>query len=292
VKLENFTREDQREIAFITVNYCSANATALLLGDLLEQQLSSLTLTIVVADNSPSGSDLDALRIALAEHKEVRFLRMPSNLGYLGAAQIALNTYWKDRFPDWVIVSNPDIRLPQRDFLERIATATTSSAVIAPRIISTRTGLDQNPFHRARPSKFRMQLNRAIPRVPVLFQMMEWQCAIKNKVRSRLRRSEPASATDPEAIYAPHGAFLIFSRKYFERGGSLNVGAFLFAEEKFVAETCRMLGLGVFYDPSFEIHHDEHVATSHSSAVRHFQISAADYIYREFFTRTGPQVKC
>jgi GT2 family glycosyltransferase len=241
-------------------------------------------VTVVVADNGPSKSDLAELRELYRDNPIVRFETMPTNLGYFGAAHLALNTVWKERLPDWIIVSNADIRLTQPGFFSQIRDCPTGvGSVIAPRIVSARTGLDQNPFHRKRPSALRMNLVRIIPRVPLLFWMLETQCSVKRAIRSWLQGKHAQPATDSASIYAPHGAFIIFSREYFERGGSLNVGAFLYAEEIFVAETCRRLGLNVTYLPSIEVLHDEHVSTKVNPAIRGFQAEAADYCVREFF---------
>lgn len=276
----------QLDIGFIVVNYSSAQATSQLLADLLQQDRSNCALTVVVADNGPSRSGLAPLRQAYRDNPSVHFEAMTTNLGYFGAAHSALEAVWKDRLPDWIIVSNADIRLPQPGFLCRIADHPAGvGAVIAPRIVSTRTGLDQNPFHRRRPSALRMNLNRIIPRVSLLFWLMQTQCSVRRAIRSRLRGKHAQPATASSNIYAPHGAFIIFSKEYFRQGGSLNCGAFLFAEEIFVAETCRRLGLRVTYSPGLEVLHDEHVSTKVNPAIRRFQAAAADYCSREFFAK-------
>jgi GT2 family glycosyltransferase len=275
------------EIGFITVNYKSAKATALLLADLLQQNSSHADLTVVVADNSPSESELDSVRQAYCDCPCVRFERMPGNLGYFGAAHLALNTVWKDRLPDWVIVSNTDVRLPQSDFFSRIAELPARTGVVAPRIVSGRTGLDQNPFLRRRPSGFRLMLTRCILRVAFLHWLFEAQAFLKRAIRRRLRGRRQQSAANPIKIYAPHGSFILFSNEYFRRGGSLNCGAFLYAEEIFVAEICRRIGVEVTYQPSLDVLHDEHVSTRDNPAVRRFQHEAAEYYHQEFFSKVS-----
>src|SRR3989442_12924430 len=66
-----------------------------------------------------------------------------------------------------------------------------------------------------------------------------------------------------EFIYAPHGAFFIFSRRYFEAGGYLDGNLFLYGEEISVAEICRSLGLPVIYEPSLFVVHNERRSTGH-----------------------------
>ena len=62
----------------------------------------------------------------------------------------------------------------------------------------------------------------------------------------------------PVEIYAPFGAYLIFHKTYFIKGGTLQHGAFLFGEEIFVAETSRRLNLKVIFDPRLKVIHREH----------------------------------
>ena len=64
-----------------------------------------------------------------------------------------------------------------------------------------------------------------------------------------------------QAIYAPHGACMVFSRLYFDAGGSLDYPCFLYGEEFYVAETARQLGLAIRVDPSLRITHHEHSTT-------------------------------
>ena len=63
------------------------------------------------------------------------------------------------------------------------------------------------------------------------------------------------------AIYAPHGAFIIFTQLYFESGASIDFGLNLFGEEIFVAEECRKNNLNVYYEPQISVLHAEHVST-------------------------------
>jgi GT2 family glycosyltransferase len=283
------TCEDPVEVALIAVNYNSAAATESLIEDALAQASGASRLTVIIADNSPSASGMDALLERYRLCPSVRFVTMPRNLGYFGAAHYVVESVLGHDVPEWVIVSNTDIRLPQPDLFDRLATMLPPPAVIAPRIISGRTGLDQNPFHRTRPSAARMYLNRIIPRMRLLFWLLDVQCAIKRRIQRRFSTEPTGTLPEPVQVYAPHGAFIIFNRKYFAAGGSLNVGAFLFAEEKFVAETCRHLGLEVRYDPTLHLIHDEHVSTGRNPAIPGFQAEAADYLYREFY-RNGRNI--
>jgi GT2 family glycosyltransferase len=70
-----------------------------------------------------------------------------------------------------------------------------------------------------------------------------------------------ASLSLRSPIYAPHGSCLIFSRKYFEAGGLIDDGFFLYAEEFCVAEMCLHLGLPVIHEPELRVWHNENQTT-------------------------------
>ncbi|MEK7765553.1 MAG: hypothetical protein AAB368_04885, partial [bacterium] len=199
--------------------------------------------------------------------------------------------------PEWVIVSNADIAFPDAAFFDELirSHAVAPSAVIAPAILSDRTGADQNPGMAERPSGRRMRfLRAAFSTYPtcLAYHLASYVkvrlLAAWNPLRASLRglRARASAPSAPYAIYAPHGAFMIFHRSYFDRGGTFDHGAFLFGEEIFIAETCRRLGLAVVHDPRLRVRHRDHVSTGMfpSRKVARFEREANAYLVGEFFS--------
>jgi len=89
----------------------------------------------------------------------------------------------------------------------------------------------------------------------VVYQSLHW---LKQQTARGRPLGLPSESGEVEPIYAAHGSFLAFHRSYFERGGTLGHGAFLFGEEIFVAETARRLGLAVLFEPRVIVEHAEH----------------------------------
>jgi GT2 family glycosyltransferase len=107
-------------------------------------------------------------------------------------------------------------------------------------------------------------------------------------VPAGLDGAKPAFSPGDEGvrtIYAPQGSCLVFSRRYFEQGGSLEYPAFLFGEEIFVAETVLRLGLQVVYDPRLRVWHDEHASTGRlrSRKLARYVGQSAAYLADTFF---------
>ena len=277
----------QDAVLLICVNYCKPAETQRFVASVLEQSLTP-SLHVVVVDNSPSAGN-GALPDSVSADPHVKAFASGKNLGYFGGAAAALADYLRTNpQPEWVIVSNPDVYLPDREVLQRLVDVHKGDepAVIAPSIHTLNSAVDQNPYMRVRPKPFRMRLNSLIfsayP-VDVVYQSVSW---IKHRALETLSRKRPAEAAAlPEKIYAPHGSFIALHRSYFERGGNLEHGAFLFGEEIFVAETARKLGLTVLYEPALRIQHTERSTASGlwSRDTSRYRRQASRYLARSFF---------
>jgi GT2 family glycosyltransferase len=176
------------------------------------------------------------------------------NLGFFGGAKHALTTYLGAASqPEWVLVSNADIRFSDPQLALKLLD-TAGAMVVAPQIrrdhpegLRTRYLFD-NPLKRERPSSGwlarRLWLLNHYP-VYVAY----------NAVRSAQRRFATAHTAAPGPIYAPFGALMCFHRSYFEAGCTLDHPAFLFTEELFVAEQVRLAGGRVMFVPSMGATH-------------------------------------
>ena len=160
--------------------------------------------------------------------------------------------------PDWVVVCNNDIVFDEARFLSQLLEHDPNAAgVIAPTIISGVTRCDENPSIQCRPSPFRMRRYSWWLSNYYLMWFKQWLSPLVRKIRYRFRaRTATPGYGACSAVYAPSGALLIFRRRFFEAGGFIDDGAFLYAEEFRVAEMCRRLRLSVIYDPQLRVWHE------------------------------------
>jgi len=278
-------------IGLVCINFHSARATIRLFESLRDLDNRELARLIVV-DNSSGSTEYEQLRQIL-EPWQVVVLKAPYNLGYFGGAAWALGWLRSNGCnPQWLIVSNPDVSIPQPQFFVRLLQISPEAAdVIAPAIIIEGTGTDQNPFMRTRISHARLRVFRWIySHYPV---SVAYQClAATKRIMSRVgrlvheRRALMAMERD---IYAPHGAFVIFGAKYLQRA-HLNPPGFLFGEEIFVGEMCRRHGLRVVYRPDLRVLHKCHETTGiiKSRRMVRFLKESFDALEAEFFS--GEQI--
>lgn len=199
----------------------------------------------------------------------------PKNLGYFGGVRYGVSSPRASEVDaDWTVVSNVDINFDAAQVhatLDQYDTATVG--IIAPAIISEPAMEELNPFMRTRPSVMRMRAYKIIFGKYAGYAAYSW---LSGLVRRRARSARPRGTLRDEFIYAPHGAFMIFSREYFRRGGNLDHRPFLFGEEITVAEQARALSLPVLYCPRIRLKHEQHASMSKlPTRVHHRFVSAA-----------------
>jgi GT2 family glycosyltransferase len=71
----------------------------------------------------------------------------------------------------------------------------------------------------------------------------------------RVMADPPSIPVKPKRIYSTHGSLMIFHNRFFERGGTLEYGGFLYGEEIHVAEQVRQMGLDILWTPSLQAYH-------------------------------------
>ncbi|MGK2962841.1 MAG: glycosyltransferase family 2 protein [Gemmatimonadaceae bacterium] len=198
----------------------------------------------------------------------VRVFRTQRNLYYWGGVAFALESLYekRSRWPRWTLVCNNDVVIEDPLFLGTLRSLSASTyPVIAPRIISRPAGRDQNPMFESPPGLFK-RLKWLLYDVDyhIAKSMLAIHEALGMFLRRRTRRqSANETIQGPRRIYAPHGACMIFSSAFFERGGELDTTVPMFAEEMTIAALARHLGLPVWYYPALQVFHREHSTTGH-----------------------------
>jgi GT2 family glycosyltransferase len=278
------------KILIICVNYNSDKETLIFAEDVFTQS-SECDVDLVVVDNSvATGSNYleTSLSEASKNHaKKVFYFRASRNLGYFGAARFGLYRYLlTNSMPEWVIISNVDIKFSSNDFLFQLTNKQygDSIAAVAPSIISGIDGRDQNPLMACRPHRSKMLFYKCIYGSVVLVNVYQLLSVIKNWLRIRFGSADK-KPSPLKIIYAPHGSFIIINKRYFEMNGDLNFPGFLFGEEIFVAESARSLGLNIVYDPSLQLQHNEHMTTGifWSRPKARYQFASIKYLSDHYF---------
>lgn len=252
-----------KDVVLITVQYNNPTDTEIFLKSVGRLRDHSVC-EVVVVDNSTTDSG-EEFKNDLAD-LQVRSMRPPANLYYWGGAAFALELLYgpSGPWPRWVVVCNNDIEIVDEDFLKRLDQLDPAThPIVAPGIVSEVTGKDQNPILDTYPPLLKRLKWRAYDlSYPVARTLLALHKA------GRLLGTTTGTATNSHSapparrrIYAPHGACMIFSSAFFERGGKLDTEVPLFAEELTIAALAEKLSMPVWYCPDFRVLHREHSTT-------------------------------
>ncbi len=189
--------------------------------------------------------------------------------------------------PEWIVVSNVDLSLDPVTFVATLQRqGCPGLGVIAPRITSSLSRRELNPYMVERPSALTMHFYKLVFHYYPSMLLYETLALLVARVLKPFRGGRRGAGPFGRAIYAPHGCFIVFSREYFRKGGTLEHPPFLFGEEISVAEAARLSSLQVRFCPELHIEHSEHasIGALSSRRIHRFLAEASAYCADRFFT--------
>jgi len=296
--------KNKKDLCIIAVSYNSDN-TAFNFLENLQCKNNINNIQIILVDNSERSDSTPFFKKVSLIDPDILCIKSPNNLGYFGGARLGLERYMSDRqdHPDWVIVCNVDLRFANSDFFDRLNEVSKNNkniGVLAPTILSERTGRDKNPKILSRPSNFKMHLYRLIFKFFIIqniylflhlvkakfFKFFAWERILSKGNRTFVNNHNIDNFFDE--IYAPHGSCMVFTKLFFLNGGSFDYPCFLFNEEVFVGEATKRLNLKVIHDARLQVIDDEHVSTGvfHSRKIAKYFAESAAFVANNYFTNS------
>ena len=239
-------------------------------------------IEVCVVDNTAEGRVHIPASEYGSQNLSVRVIQS-DNIGYFPAVQLGLYEYDNSIASyRYIIVSNVDLQVSP-NFFSSLSTfdLDSSTAVIAPSILSLTNEVDINPKISRRPSRFKLELNRLFFLDPALHRIMVFLHNVRVKRRFSAGKSK---SSELQVIYAAHGSFMVFTENFF-RKTKLEFPLFLFGEEIYVAELCRSQQLRTLYWPSLRVLDDENVSTSRlkSRTYCKLNVMALSFLINRFF---------
>jgi len=248
------------DILLVTVQYGNFEDTSALVASLSAADDVG-TLEMVIVDNRPShdGRELESLKVGAPF--AIRVLRPGTNLYYWGGAARALEFVGRanDRKHRWTIVCNNDVLIGDPSFFRRLrALDVNRYPIVAPTIMDAGTGRDQNPLLATVPHGLKRLKWRVHDLHYRIAKSMLWANSLLMRFTNEIVRAAPSAE---QRIYAPHGAFVILSCAFFEKGGALDTTLSMYAEELSLAATAKRLQLPVWHRPDLRVIHKPHSTT-------------------------------
>ena len=249
------------DILVITVNYKNTIITENFINS-LENLDTSDKVELIVVDSASTRKTKENLQSLLRRSTlKTQLIDSRSNTFYWGGVALALKTLDINyaNGPSWIIACNNDILFSQPEFISKlIKLDSTKYHVIAPSILSTKTGENLNPCM-TKPSNIIDKLYYSIIFLnPITGKLIHTIRKMTQKLfYNMFKKSLPKSGK----IYAPHGAFMIFSKHYFTKGGWIDDSCKLYGEEITIAEIAKRNKIPIFFMPELEVLHVAHSST-------------------------------
>ncbi|MGC4042936.1 MAG: hypothetical protein QM758_03960 [Armatimonas sp.] len=177
--------------------------------------------------------------------------RPGENLGYLSGCAAANSLF--EEPAEWTGIVNTDLNF-EGSFLMRLARSRFAEDVMAVGPdLRLCNGRRQNPVHSRRPLRSQLQFYRYLSADHRRSEFIERMYDLRYRLFHPPMRAADVSLKE---TYALHRAALFLSRRYFEWGGSLNYGSFMYGEEVFLAEETRKQGGKSIWLPGSVVWHE------------------------------------
>lgn len=245
------------KILFLCVNYNSYGELADYLKsiDIAARNAADLIVEVAVGDNS--SENLRPISTNYG-HINVKQFLYDKNLGYLGCVNSVINDigYISVKAYQFVIISNVDLLLSETFFTKLVNMSTKQVGWIAPRIYTLKSGSDENPFLKKRPTKLKLNFLILLYSFPSLYLLYSLLYSLKEKIKI-----SGNGLLKEQKIYAGHGSIMIFTHEFINSISEFTFPSFMYGEEIFFAELVRSSGLNVVFYPSVSVQNIGNVST-------------------------------
>lgn len=280
------------KITFLAVNYNTYKSLKLFL-DSIKNAIDTLDsseeifVKVYILDNTPI---LDRKKFQWAgncNNLSFNLYISDYNSGYLGGVELLLKNNLvreKTLSSDYTVVSNVDLAL-NIDFIYKLQGLTIKPDVgwIAPSIYSYFEQRDRNPKILKRPKKQKLRTLEFIFINPFIYYIyLTFIYTLK-----KYKRSKEAINYESKNIYAGHGSFMIFTKKFITLNINFKFPSFLFCEEIFFGELVLKEKMKVQYISNLKIHDSDHASTGKLKRKSYCRMNRNSLIIirREFFNQ-------
>ncbi len=254
--------------AFVILHYMTFKDTCECI-DSIQKNIDTPDYRIVVVDNaSGNGSYEELCRIYDDEH--IILLKNEENLGFARGNNTGIS-YVREHFdPEFIVVLNNDTILTEKEFYKRTKALYEEKgfSVMGPKILTADGRTDSNPVALKLSSVKKLKAKLTLFRIKYLFSLIGLDGFIfgvlLKKYLDKMNSGKSGDENwedDTHENVKLHGAFLVFSQKFFEVFDGFDPVTFLYSEEEILYTHIVNKGLKSIYTPEIEIYHKEDSAT-------------------------------
>ncbi len=251
------------KIGIVILNYLAYQVTMETVGAFMKQDTDGNEIRIIIVDNCSPNESYAKLCDAYAESPVVDVLVTEKNLGFAKGNNFGCRKLLDEMKPDFVIISNDDILLPQPGLYRWITECYEKYgfAVLGPDVYSVNGKFHQSPYAPL------TQDPKECRKIIAELKMMYLRCRIKKLLHCAAKfgvaRWENTFYQDVRDDMTLHGSFQVFSSAYFRYYDlPYDPRTFLYREEDILRLRCDQKNLRCVYDPGYRIEHLQAVSTN------------------------------
>lgn len=273
-------------ITVIIINYKNEEEV-LDYAKMLSKQTASNKINIIIVNNKKSDNCYIDLKSEIKKiNISIDLFEPKENLGYLNGTIYGYNefTYNKNIIPDWVVISNTDIEINDKQFFEKFLSKNYDGNIwcVAPSVYAPNSNSFQNPQYIKRCSLHKINRLIFINKVPFI-SYIYWKLA---EIKAKIKKSKKQES---QYIYSAHGCFFALKNEFIEKIKNNSYGGFLYSEEAYIAENILMNRKKCFYDARLEVIHNENSVTGLLGMKKKskYIVNSLKYIREEFYLKVN-----
>lgn len=278
---------ESMNIGIIILNYLAYEDTIKCVNSFIKLSKNDTdNIKIIIVDNDSQNNSYYILKNKFVNNDLVTVVKTSKNLGFANGNNYGYRTLLKYMLPDFVIISNDDIILNQKNLYNWIVEQYEKYqfGMLGPDIWTPNGKYHQSPCPNAPLSKkfWNDEIKRRKDRVKLLQRLSKLNHIgdiIANlyhfrneklyKFKHIIERKEPVQevtnrlSANETLDYTLMGAFQVFSKKYFNiYSEPYDPSTFLYMEEDFCKLRCMRAKLPMVYSPDYSVTHLNSVATN------------------------------
>lgn len=252
------------KIGIVILNYLVYEHTISFVNSIKNQDTEGYELKIIIVDNNSSNESANILLKEFEHDDRVNIVVLKKNMGFANGNNMGYKELLKYMDPDYTIIANDDILLPQDGLFSWIENSfhKYQFGILGPSVYSVNQNYHQSPMVNYTADLIECRGN--------LRNLYKHILKIKIKQILKVATTPVSLSTWKEADYhnttldmTLHGSFLVFSRRYFEKYElPFDEGTFLYKEEDILRLRCNIYDLPMVYSSEYEVNHLQGASTT------------------------------
>ena len=263
-----------RRFSFVILNYHTSHDSIKCIQSILKLSFDGINISVIIVDNGSSKEELALLYDFCNKVKKIKsiILEMHENVGFSKANNAGYKYAKDNEAPDFIVISNSDIIIEQKDFINQIYRLyeIEQFSVLGPDVYVPRKKLHQSPVL-GRKVADRIFVESEIKRCKEKIRLLEEKRSqgkksaiidgrtlpiAKNIIKNAAMKVLHKGYTRQYTGEYLHGAFIICSSRFIEKYDKcFEPEVFLYGEEDLLLHKCLMNGDIVLYSPEIKVLH-------------------------------------